>query len=238
MANLLMRIREFFRDYRATKYREELRTDWGSALIYRPPALVIAAMLATTKIRPTTVTALGALLLPAMALAALLLSPACALAAVLVLSILYLIVDCIDGALARATGQVSASGHYWDLIADLAYRGVAYVSVGYLADQLFPWTFAISQATVLAVAAWLAAFARLARNNLDRLAPAQKPAEMPTTGFNFLSFLTGLDTMFPFLVGLAWATGQMTVLVLWVLIYSLGDVAISLNDARDRFRSG
>ena len=226
-----------FADYRANRYDEEILTDWGSALIYRPIGIILAWLLTATRITPNVVTATGALLLPSMLAMAILFQPAAALASVLVLAIVYLVLDCTDGSLARATGHVSVSGHYWDLVTDLAYRGCIYVTVGYLADQISPWSLPVSQMSCMALAAWLAALVRLARYNLDRLAPAGNSDQKKVAAFTAYSFLSGMDTLFPPLVAVAWAAGLFSFFIAWIVFYSFADVVLALLAARERLRS-
>jgi phosphatidylglycerophosphate synthase len=233
-------LKKLFAAYRANRYDEEILTDWGSALIYRPIGITLAWLLTATRITPNVVTATGALLLPAIVVVAILFQPAAALAIVLVLAIVYLILDCTDGSLARATGHVSVSGHYWDLVTDLAYRGCIYAAVGYLADQIFPWPFPVSQMSCMALAAWFAALARLARQSLDKLTPqgiVEKPDRKAPGAYTFYSFLSGLDTLFPPLVAVAWAAGLLSFFIAWLVFYSFADVIIALLEARGRLRS-
>lgn len=226
-----------FADYRANRYDEEILTDWGSALIYRPIGIIMAWLLTATRITPNVVTATGALLLPSMLAMAILFQPAAALASVLVLAIVYLVLDCTDGSLARATGHVSVSGHYWDLVTDLAYRGCIYVTVGYLADQISPWPLPVSQMSCMALAAWFAALARLARYNLDRFVPVINPDKRRAAVFTAYSFLSGMDTLFPPLVALAWAAGLLSFFIAWIVLYSFADVVLALLAARERLKS-
>lgn len=230
-------LNKLFADYRANRYDEEILTDWGSALIYRPIGITLAWLLTATRITPNTVTATGALLLPSMVIVVMLFQPAPALASVLVLAIVYLVLDCTDGSLARATGHVSVSGHYWDLVTDLAYRGCVYVTVGYLADQISPWSLPVSQMSCMALAAWFAAFVRLVRYNLDRLAPVGNSGQRKVATFNAYSFLSGMDTLFPPLVAVAWAAGLLSIFIAWLVFYSFADVIIDLLEARRRLRS-
>ena len=193
-----------------------------------------------TGITPNAVTAVAALLLPIMIIAATLCQPAAALAIVLVLAIIYQILDCTDGSLARITGQASVSGHYWDLVADLAYRGCIYATVGYLADQIYPWSFPVSQMSCMALAAWFAALARLARMNLERLAPrriAEKSDQKAAAAFTFYSFLSGMDTLFPLFVVIASAVDMLSFYIAWIVFYSFADVIVALLEARGRLRS-
>ena len=231
---------KLFADYHANLYSVELRSDWGSALIYRPIGITLAWLLTATRFTPNAVTATGALLLPSIVIVVILFQPAPALAIVLVLAIIYLILDCTDGSLARATGHVSVSGHYWDLVTDLAYRGCIYATVGYIADQITPWSLPVSQMSCMALAAWFAALARLARQNLDKLTSSgtlEKPAKNTAGTFTFYSFLSGLDTLFPILVAGASAAGLLSFFMAWIVFYSFADVIVALLEARGRLRS-
>ena len=230
-------MKKIFADYRTNQYDEEILSDWGSALFYRPIGLTLAWLLSATGITPNAVTATGALLLPLMVVVAALCQPAAALAIVLALAIIYLILDCTDGSLARATDNVSVSGHYWDLVTDLAYRGCIYVTVGYLADQIYPWPYPVSQMSCMALAAWLAVLARLTRKNLDRLAPAEKSGQKAAGAFTVYSFLSGMDTLFPPFVAAASAVDMLSFYVVWIVFYSFADVIIALLEAHRRLRS-
>ena len=232
-------LRKLFADYRANLYDEEIRSDWGSALIYRPAGLILAWLLSATSITPSAVTATGALLLPLMIAVLYFCQPPTALVIVLALAIIYLILDCTDGSLARATGQVSVSGHYWDLVTDLAYRGCIYGSVGYLADQIYPWPFPVSHMSCMAFAAWLALLARLARASLDRLAPpgtGENDGQNGAASFTVYSFLSGLDTLLPPLTAIAAYLGVLSIYVAWIVFYSFADVFVALVEARRRLK--
>jgi phosphatidylglycerophosphate synthase len=233
-------LKKMFEEYRTNRYDEEIAGDWGSALIYRPIGLTLAWLLLPTGITPNAVTAIGALLLPLMIVMPVLCQPITALTIVLVLAIIYLILDCTDGSLARATGQASVSGHYWDLMTDLTYRGCIYMTVGYLADQIHSWSFPVSQMSCMTLAAWLAVLARLARKNLNRLAPHiadEKADRRGAAAFTAYSFLSGLDTLFPPLAAAAFAMGVFSSYVVWIVLYSFADVLIALLQAHKRLRS-
>ena len=224
-----------FADYRANLFRKELLSDWGTALTYRPFGLLIAAMLTRTAIRPSTLTGIGAALLPVMLLASIFLEAGQAMGVVLIAAIAFQILDCADGPLARGTGRVSVSGHYWDLVADLAYRGTVYACVGHLADQLLPWGLPVSQMAALTFCAWLCAYARLARGELARLAPATSRPAAPA--FSIYNALAGLDTLFPILAAIAFWLGALHVYFVWLFVYSLADALVALWQARQRFKA-
>lgn len=232
-------LKKIFADYRANRFSDEILSDWGSALIYRPIGLTLAWLLVPSRISPTAVTGIGVMLLPIMIIAAAFCQPATALAIVLVLAVIYQTLDCTDGPLARATGQVSVSGHYWDLVADLAYRGSVYATVGYLADQIHPWSLPVNHMSCLTIAAWAALLARLARKNLARLAP-QRSGESAdpkrATTFTAYSFLSGTDTLFPLLVALTSGFGVLSIYIGWIFFYSFADVVIALLEAHRQLK--
>ncbi len=233
-------LEEMFADYRTNRYGEEIMSDWGSALIYRPVGIFFAWLFLPSGITASAVTAVGASLLPLMIVTAMFCQPITGLVIVLLLAIAYLILDCADGSLARAAGQVSVSGHYWDLMVDLAYRGCIYATVGYLADQIQPWPLPVDQMSCMALAAWLAALTRLARKNLNRLAPEKSGKDHDrkvTIHFTAYSFLSGLDTLFPFLAAAAFGVDAPWFLVVWITLYSLGDALAAVFEARKKFKS-
>ncbi len=227
-------LRDIYEDYRANKFPEEVCSDWGSVVFYRVPGMVLAWLLAKTPATPNMVTAVNVFILPCMIAAALLLAPAMAFTMILALALAYQILDCTDGLLARVTGQTSRFGHFCDLVADVAYRGIFYTSLGYVADRLAPSTLPIDQATVLAFSAWLALFARLARSSAERLSDLPQPEEAHR--FTIFSFFSGLDTLCPLLALAAWSFGYSSAFVVWMLLFSLGDVAAALMDSAKRFR--
>ena len=234
-------LKGIFADYRSNRFADEILSDWGSALFYRPVGLTLAWLLVPSGITPNALTAIGAALLPLMLAAAAFCPPATALDLVVSLAIIYLVMDCTDGPLARATGKVSVGGHYWDLMADLAYRGCIYMTVGYLADQIYSWSLPVSHLGLLALAAWLALLARLARKNLARLAPprdGENASPKRAASFNLYSFLSGMDTLFPPLVTVAYLSGWLSVYVGWIVFYSFADVVVALLEASRRFRTG
>lgn len=224
-------LRSIYDDYRAHRLPEELCSDWGSVVFYRAPGIILAWLLTATSVTPNMVTVVNALILPCMIAASIFLAPADAFLAVILLALLYLVLDCTDGTLARATGKSSKGGHYLDLVTDIAYRGVLYVTIGFIADNIADSRLPLDQATVFAVSAWLAAFARLARSNADRLLAAQTQPHR-FTGFSFLS---GLDTVFPILAFGAWFAGYLSAFTVWIFVFSLGDAVVALIESRGKF---
>ena len=55
--------------------------------------------------------------------------------------------------------------------------------------------------------------------------------------FTAYSFLSGMDTLFPPLVALAWAAGLLSFFIAWIVFYSFADVVLALLAARERLKS-
>ena len=99
-----------------------------------------------------------ALLLPVLAAFA----PLAAAPALLCLAgVLFQVLDCADGMLARATRRTSKRGGDLDFLIDMAQWGLLYISLGLLADRLLEtsWLWAC----VGAMAAWGRLYARVVR---------------------------------------------------------------------------
>lgn len=223
-------------DYRAHKLKDELATDWGSVVFYRWPAFVLAWAAAPRGITPTQLTAAGALMVPLIALSAWFLAPSQAMVAVLLLGLLFNVIDCADGTLARATGTSSVSGRYLDFATDIAYRVTTYASLGLIADHVWPGA-AFPWVAVGLCCGLLGIYARVNRIYADGLWAETMPettepkpaAPGRRTGFDMaFSFLSGLDTLLPLLAFLAWAAGLLWLAMIWFLLFTLGDAAVEV----------
>ncbi len=209
---------------------DEICGEWGAALFYRPLSLVLTWPLARFGVPPIAVTILGLLLLPVIALFAVEAAPAAAVPVVCILGALFCVLDCTDGALARALRRESKFGHYVDLSSDLMYRPVIYAALGHLADRLSDSSQSVSLTVALA-AAWLALFARMLRLYYKSLLPQPTTAAQhiavkatPLIGKAYLA-LSGIDTLLPFLALVLWWVGALPWLFIWLLIYSAADAA-------------
>lgn len=220
--------------YRRTKRDEELRTEWAVTLIYRPASLPLTWLLARLGASPNTVTLSGLVVVMGMPLCAVLLPADPAIVAVCFLAILFCVIDCTDGALARATGRVSTFGHYLDFASDVVYRMALYASLGILADRLtLPADDLGSQWLIMAiVAAWLALFARLCRvYTADRAdTPDVARHDVPASSSRLtpmqrlVAFVSGTDHTLPFIALALWALGSPHWAVIWLAAYSVIDL--------------
>lgn len=220
----------FVADYRAHKLKEELATDWGSLVFYRLPAFGLAWAVLPLGVTANQLTFAGLLTIPAIALAAWFLSPDAAMIVVTVLAIAFNILDCADGALARAMGKGTLCGRYMDFAADILYRNIAYASYGLIADRVwpdaaFPWV------AVGLTCGLLATYARVNRLYAPRLFPAaETDAPPPRRGAAdaAFSFLSGLDTLLPLIALAASALGDLRLALLWFLLFTFGDAVVEV----------
>jgi len=210
-----------FRAYAADKAGEEWHGEWGAALLFRPPAILLAPVLLRLGVPATAVTlcSLGlALSLPAVAFAW------GAVPAALI-AVLAGILDCLDGTIARASGSVSRTGHYLDFVTDVVFRASFYAAIGLLAAGAAPvWLHGWALPLAL-VAALFAISARLCRVYAEKMSGTAPYGEPPRRGAATLIFsvISGIDPLTPLVVLLLGMVGGMYWLVLWLVAYSALD---------------
>lgn len=214
--------------YTEEKRREEWHGDWMSALLYRPISFWLTPPLLNLKISASQVTSFALLIslaLPFIAWKA----GASAHTTVAVLAILFVILDCVDGNIARVTKTASKSGHYLDFLTDLIFRVGLYAAVGILAgreaDSLVwmdhqAFAFGLLAALIMIVGRLSRVFTRqLSPGDVYGTAEASKGF---IDGF-LLPALSGMDRLLPLLVlGAEWWGGLRWVIV-WLLAYSTAD---------------
>ena len=219
-------------DYRERKLKDELATDWGSVVFYRLPAFALASAVAPLGVTPNQVTAAGGLLVPLIALSAWFLEPGTAMVVVTLLAFAFNVLDCADGSLARATGQSSLAGRYLDFATDILYRNTAYASFGLIADHAWPGA-AFPWVAVGLCCGLLATYARVNRLYADEIfepAPEdENPKPKKRNAFDVaFSVLSGIDTLLPLLAFLAWQAGLLREVMVWFVLYTLGDAAVEV----------
>jgi len=200
----------------------ELRSSWAIALLYRVPSLPLVWLAARIGISPTTVTLLALALAFSMPLQAVFLPLGIGAWAVALSGILFQILDCVDGTLARVTGQSSKRGADLDFLVDMAQWGLLYLAIGLLADRTLDDTW--NWTAIAALAAWLRLMARLVRDRLDQPTDDDRPAQLTPAQLPG-AFVAGLSGLVPFLAltggGLGWAVSAL-------LIYSVLDLVEGL----------
>lgn len=223
-------LRQVIADHRAVKFREEFATEWAVALLYRPAALLIAWLLQGSRVTPAGLTLAGFLCLPAMAAAAAVMPPGTAILPVVALAVVFMILDCADGTLARITRRTSLPGQYADFASDLCYRVVFYGATGWVM-QAHPvlagsWLATLGFPLALA-AAWMMTFARLCRVYAELRFPEPRHSRPDTSSAmaGLAGFVSGLDGLAPLLAAAAWVSGAPAAFLAWIFCYALLDLA-------------
>lgn len=230
------------------KFANELRTEWAIALLYRPVSFVVTPLFAACAVSPSAVTLLSlacALLLPGFALT----GGASAWICVGALGIAFVVLDCVDGDLARVTGRASRPGAYADFLTDLVYRVALYAAIGILVDRAGPLAFGTAVAAPGANAgliaglacALLAIVARACRlylgaSDRDTGEAPERTATRASTGDVAIAFLSGLDHLLPLGVLGFGALGRLDGLLAYLFAYSLGDFLLTQHTAWTRLR--
>ncbi|SEO79302.1 CDP-alcohol phosphatidyltransferase [Salinihabitans flavidus] len=206
----------------AEQRRREWATDWSIVLLYRAPGLVLAWLFLRLGLLPTTVTLIGLGLSLALPLTAGVLPLSIAGIAVFALALAFQITDCADGTMARASGQISATGGRADFLVDMAHWGLLYVSLGLLADRTFGTAGLWS--ALGATAGWMRLYARTCND-----AAAERPDDgSPKPPNPLIGFIAGLYGLIPFT---ALAPNLLHIWVIGLVIYSALDIADALFNA-------
>jgi phosphatidylglycerophosphate synthase len=210
--------------YGVAQAEEELASDWFGHCIYRPLSFAPAAWLLNRGVTANQVTLAGLLLALSLPLQAAWLDQA--YVALACSGLLFGLLDCVDGNMARSSGSGSPLGQYADFATDIAYRLAMYVALGLLVGDAVG---APAAALVwLLGAALLMLFARLCRYYDEyRLGQAAAPpaGDAPRRGLGDRLFvlLSGLDSALPLLLLAAGLADRLPWLAAWLVAYSLGD---------------
>jgi len=225
-------VEDIRQSYDADKAVEERYTEWAVYYVYRPLSFQITPFFLHLSFSPSNVTFISLVLaisLPFMAIW--LPAPFFFIG---LMGLIISVLDCVDGNIARVTGQTSQKGGYFDFLTDILYRVLMYLSIGLIVSQS-SWVsapFANIAAECLLIAAMLAIIARMCRMyahrdltfNDERL--AEKKNEHESSNWldkYFFPFFSGLDWALPFAVLILGYTDLMHWVVIWLLLYSALD---------------
>ncbi len=214
--------RDFARDLGSASVRREFRTDWSMYVLYRRPGVVLAWLCYRLGIGPIGATLLGFAFAVTMPVQAVWAPMGWAPWGVLLAGVLFQILDCSDGTLARTTQRPSDLGADLDFFVGMAQYAMLYCAIGILADRTFGTEWAWTVLGALAVA--LRYLARMIR---DQVAVRTGPSEPSPVTLMALPaiIIAGLSGLIPFLVlmgdKLHWA-------VWFLLIYAVLDIGEGL----------
>ncbi len=220
------------RSYPPAKARAEWYGEWPSALIYRPLSFLLTPLLLSLSFSASMVTLLSLTLGFALPLIAIYVGRE-AVWIVVALATVWMILDCVDGNIARVTNTSSLSGRYFDTATDVAFRGCFYVAIGILIDTNAGHGH--SGLAICLAAGYAAMAARLCRLYYDQLSgneiyseASEQPGAMRLTPARGLfAFLSGIDRLMPLLVFIAAYWHHLSWIAWFLLIYGLGDLGLS-----------
>ena len=127
-------IRDVILSYKSDKMHEELAGEWAAVALYRWLSFIITPLFLRTSISATGVTLISVLITITLPLAVFLPFPFTYIF-IGVISIVFNILDCVDGNMARMTNSVSDLGQYSDFIADIIHRIFVYITLGLIIDN-------------------------------------------------------------------------------------------------------
>jgi len=218
--------------YDTAKAEEEKYTEWAAYYIYRPLSFHITPFFLHLGLTPSNVTFISLLLAISLPFVALWF-PAPYLF-VGIIGVIFSVFDCVDGNIARVTGQTSQKGGYFDFLADILHRVLLYLAIGIIISHT-DWlseTYTGLATECLLIAALLAIVARMCRVYADSElqfsdeSPVEDKNEQPTSSWldkYFFPFFSGLDWALPIIVIIFGYFGLLHWVLIWLLLYSLLD---------------
>ena len=230
--------------YGVEKAQEELYGEWVAHYVYRPLSFQVTPFFLHLGVSPSKVTFISLLLVISLPFVALFFPVPYVFVGLL--AIVISVFDCVDGNIARVTGNTSSSGHYFDFLTDILHRVFLYLSIGIMIAQA-SWTpvFYSGIATEsLLVAATLAIVARMCRVYADSEFFSKDEPSIKKEGDDssswldryFFPFFSGLDWAVPFAVILFGMFGLLHWILVWLIFYSLLDFSHTQYSIFSRFK--
>lgn len=222
---------EAVRSYVGEKLGEELRGEWGAALFFRPPSLLLTPVCLNLGVHPMAVTLFSLVLVLTLPFLALW-GGAEGYLYVGLVGVVIGILDCLDGSMARVADQTGRRGHYADFVVGVLDRVLGYLAIGMLVQievGADAGPFARNAAALALAAALAAVMARLSRQFVaawftdqasqrpDRRNAARRLVEV------IFPVMSGLDQIWPLFVLLFGVMGGLHWFLIWLLFYSAID---------------
>lgn len=226
--------------YSEEKAEDERINQWPVFYIYHPLSFRITPHILKLGVSANKVTLFSLILVLGLPLLAMLISDAPYIA-VAVLGLLIMVLDCVDGDIARVTGSTSSLGAYLDFFTDIVYRLMFYCAIGILIErgdgvENALGGFAIEVAMIAFILAILARAARLYTElHAEQAVYGADQAKNTSSLDSLISFLMGLDYAFPLLLLLFGILGWLPGLLLGILCYSLLDLMLTQKLVIERF---
>ena len=214
--------------YSNDKQLDEKHNQWLIYMIFRPCSFVISAIFLNFRITANQISLVSLLFCLALPMVYLFPSKTAFFILALSICICYLL-DCIDGDMARASGDVSTTGHYLDFITDVIFRISSYfalVLIIYITPEYtnnsFYWAYCLG-------AAWFTTAARLSRVFAKSLKKADREVysrESKDT-YNWVDrvffAVSSIDHALPIFIFSMVFFENLDWLIGWIFVYALAD---------------
>lgn len=214
---------------------EELAGEWAAVALYRWLSFIITPLFLSTSISATGVTFISVLITITLPLAVFFPQPFDFLF-IGIIGIIFNVLDCVDGNMARMTNNVTALGQYTDFIADIIHRVFVYITLGLIIDNaLVSDSSNLLPSEIAGISCLLAVTGRLSRIYYDAkfVTSDSSSAKYHTCG-NFkkaenmvFSFISGIDSFLPVFIIIAGYFSKLPYVLYWVFLYSLLDFCYS-----------
>lgn len=224
-------IRDIIKSYKSEKMHEELAGEWAAVVLYRWLSFFLTPMFLRTSISATGVTLISVLITLTLPVAVILPRPFDYLF-IGIISIIFNILDCVDGNIARMTGNITNLGQYSDFIADVIHRILLYITLGLIINSATVNDSYIFHPFVIAsVSSLLAVTGRLSRIYFEsKFFMIESLPEKNIISGQFkkaenivFSFISGIDSLLPVFIIVGGYFNKLSYVLLWVFLYSCLD---------------
>lgn len=214
--------------YTAEKAEEEISGEWVVALIYRQLSFYITSLLTPFKVSSNQVTYFSGLLCLLLLVFAVS-DYSMSYLVVGCIATFILVLDCVDGNLARLNNETSDYGGFLDFFIDIIYKTTLYLAIAFLISSEsvnalnlnFPFVY-----SYIAITSTL--IARLCRMYPGMPQKTSKITTATSTDKTY-SFLSGLDHLTPLLLIVSGYFSSIEYVLVWITFYAFCDMLISFS---------
>lgn len=230
------------RSYTKQKARAELRGELPAYLLYRPLSFPVALLLLRLRV-PIVVVTLSCGAIAPLVLFAALYGGERAYLQVAALGLAFHVLDCVDGNMARTTGQSSRFGALLDGFCDYVFWSALFLALGVLAEReaalsISPFATELGLGAALVVLLQRDVRQHFAILYGERPVFAETDEASPSAGQWLVYALSGLENLYVFAIGLGGAFGALGWVLLgvcgYVIMIALAALALTFRGARAR----
>lgn len=227
-------IRDVINSYKSDKMHEELAGEWAAVALYRWLSFVITPLFLKTSLSATGVTFISVLITLTLPLAVFLPYPSTYIF-IGFIGIIFNILDCVDGNMARITHNVTNLGQYSDFIADIIHRVFMYITLGLIIDNAIISSSYFRSFEIAGISCLLAVIGRISRIYYESkfvtgesLPDKHRSSDHLKKAENMVfSFISGIDSLLPVFIIIAGYFNKLSFVLFWVFFYSCLDFLYS-----------